>query len=127
MFAPTDSEYVSEVRTEEARQAAQSAVEPVYTSPDPIKGRQQIERLDITLQYITSVRDDASISYQEKKNNLTALSDVRLDPKMIDFALSISAARWEAVRAESLRVLEQIVRRAIYAEDLERTKKTSPL
>lgn len=33
--SPRDIEYVSEIRTEEARKAAESAVQPVYSSPDP--------------------------------------------------------------------------------------------
>ena len=45
MQAPRDLEYVSEVRTEEARQAAENAVQPVYTPPDPAIARQQINRL----------------------------------------------------------------------------------
>ncbi|NUQ60178.1 MAG: hypothetical protein HUU12_12505 [Anaerolineales bacterium] len=31
--SPRDIEYVSEIRTEEARKAAESAVQPVYSSP----------------------------------------------------------------------------------------------
>src|SRR5512143_729372 len=42
MQAPRDLEYVSEVRTEEARGAAENAVQPVYTAPDPAIARQQI-------------------------------------------------------------------------------------
>ena len=54
--APRDIEYVSDIRTEEARKAAESAVQPVYTPPDPAIARQQIDRLRTTLQYITSLR-----------------------------------------------------------------------
>jgi hypothetical protein len=45
MQSPRDIEYVSEIRTEEARKAAESAVLPVYSSPDPAIARQQIDRL----------------------------------------------------------------------------------
>ena len=58
MQAPRDIEYVSDVRTEEARKAAESAVQSVYTPPDPAIARQQIDGLRTALQYITSVRDD---------------------------------------------------------------------
>ena len=37
--SPRDIEYVSEIRTEEARKAAESAVQPVYSSPDPAIAR----------------------------------------------------------------------------------------
>lgn len=117
--APRDLEYVSDVRTEEARQAAQSAVELVYTAPDPAIARQQIERLDTAMQYISSVRTDVDLTGEQKKSDLVALSDVRLQLGSIDYLLAISDSRWEAVRAESLRVLEQVMRRAIYEDKLE--------
>ena len=43
--APQSLEYISEVRTEEARKAAENAVAPVYASPDPSIARGQIEKL----------------------------------------------------------------------------------
>jgi putative nucleotidyltransferase with HDIG domain len=119
MQSPRDIEYVSEVRTEEARKAAESAVQPVYTSPDPAIARQQIERLRTAMQYITSVRDNTEFSADEKKGKLVALSDVRLKPETIEYILGISNNRWDGVQIESLRVLEQIMRRAIYEDKLE--------
>ncbi len=126
LFAPTDSEYVSEVRTEEARQAAESAVSSIYTSPDSTIGRQQIESLQTALQNITSVRDDALLAVDQKKEMLAQLSDARLDPKSIDYVLAISSARWETIQAETLRVLEQVVRRSIHEDDLESAQKNIP-
>jgi hypothetical protein len=124
--APTDIEYVSEIRTEEARLAAEGAVQAVYTSPDSSIGRQQIEHLNTTLQLITSVRDDATLEYEKKRSQLSDLSDVRLQPAIIEFMLSISPARWDIVQQESLRVLEQVMRRAIHEEDVDATKQTVP-
>ena len=43
--APQFIEYASEVRTEEARRAAENAVAAVYASPDPSIARNQIERM----------------------------------------------------------------------------------
>jgi putative nucleotidyltransferase with HDIG domain len=119
MQAPRDIEYVSEVRTEEARKAAESAVQPVYTSPDPAIARQQIERLRTAMQYITSVRGNVELTTEEKKSNLVALSDVRLKLETIDYLLGIPESRWEAVQSESLRVLEQVMRRAIYEDKVD--------
>ncbi len=117
--APRDIEYVSDVRTEEARQAAESAVDLVFTAPDPAIARQQIERLDTAMHYITSVRFDANLSVEQKKSDLVALSDVRLQLGTIDYLIAISDSRWEAVQIESLRVLEQVMRRAIYEDKAE--------
>lgn len=120
--APRDIEYVSEIRTEEARKAAESAVQPVYSSPDPAIARQQIERLRTTMQYITSVRSNVDFTPEERKSNLVALSDVRLQLTTIDYVLGISDSRWDIVQAEALRVLEQVMRRAIYEDKVETTQ-----
>lgn len=120
--APRDIEYVSEIRTEESRTAAESSVQPVYSFPDPAIARQQIGRLSITMQYITSVRDHPDLTVEQKKSNLTALSDVRLQVETVDYILGISDARWEILQAEALRVLEQAMRRAIDDEKVEMTR-----
>ena len=119
MQAPRDIEYVSDIRTEEARTAAESAVPLVYTAPDPAIARQQIERLRTAMQYITSVRANVELTADEKKSNLVTLSDVRLTLETIDYVVGISDSRWETVQSESLRVLEQIMRRAIYEDKVE--------
>jgi len=113
MQAPRDIEYVSDVRTEEARTAAERAVANVYTAPDPAIARRQIDRFTTTTQYITSVRDNAELTLDQKKSDLVTLSDVRLKLETIDYLLSISDARWQILQAEALRVLDQVMRRAI--------------
>lgn len=125
--APRDIEYVSEVRTEEARSAAESAVSLIYTAPDPAIAREQIERLRTTLQVITSIRDNAILLSDEKKAALAALSDVRLQPDTIDYLLSISASRWDAIQEESLRVLELVMRRAIQEDAVAAVQANMPL
>jgi putative nucleotidyltransferase with HDIG domain len=119
MQAPRDIEYVSDVRTEEARQAAEGAVDSVFTAPDQTIARHQIERLNTAMQYISSVRDSVDLTGEQKKTDLVELSDVRLKPETIDYILSISDPRWEGVQVESLRVLELAMRRAIYKDKVE--------
>lgn len=120
--APQDLEYVSEIRTEEARLAAEAAVAPVYTSPDPAIARQQIERMTTTMQVISSIRDDPKMSLDEKKSSLVNLSDVRFKLDTVDYALAVSESRWQIVQAEALRVLELVMRRSIHEEDVEQVK-----
>lgn len=117
--SPRDVEYVSEVRTEEARKAAESAVQPVYSPPDPAIARQQIERLRTTLQNISAIRANEELDASEKRSSLLALSDVRLKPETIDYLITITDTRWDAVQTESVRVLEQVMRRAIYEDKVE--------
>ncbi|MCC7117605.1 MAG: HDIG domain-containing protein [Anaerolineales bacterium] len=114
-----DIEYVSEIRTEEARLAAESAVQPVYSLPDPAIARQQIDRLTTTMQYISSVRDNVELTADQKKSNLVNLSDVRLRLETIDYILGISSARWQIVQSEAVRVLEQAMRRSIHEDGVD--------
>lgn len=120
--APYDHEYVSQVRTDEARQAAQKAVQPVYTAPDPAIARQQIDRLNSTLQFITLVRSDATTSLEQKHTELASLSDISLKPDSVQQILSASDGRWGLLQQESLRVLEQVMRTAIHTDALDDVK-----
>ena len=117
--SPRDIEYVSEIRTEEARKAAESAVQPVYSSPDPAIARQQIERLRTSLQNITSIRDNPELTTVETRDRLLALSDLRLKPETVDYLIGISDNRWDSVQLEAVRVLEQVMRRAIYEDKVD--------
>jgi len=124
--APRDAEYVSEVRTEEARNAAASAVAPVYTPPNPSIARQQIERLHTALQYITLVRDDTNSTDEQKQSDLAALSDVRFDANAIRQIFALSPAAWDAIQQEALSVLEQVMRNSIRVDSLDTVRRSIP-
>src|SRR5512143_707722 len=117
MQAPRDAEYVSDVRTEEARQVAEQAVQPVYTAPDPAMARQQLDKLNETLQSITAVRLDASSTQEQKQTTLGSLSAVSLKPESVQLILGMSDGRWTSVQQESLRVLEQVMRTSVRADN----------
>jgi putative nucleotidyltransferase with HDIG domain len=124
--APRDHEYVSQVRTEEARQAAERTLQPVHTFPDPAVARQQIERLSATLQFISLVRADTATPPEQKQAELTALSDVSLGEESIKQTLSVTDARWVTIQQEALKVLEEVMRSPIREENLEAVKKSMP-
>ncbi|HSK88494.1 MAG TPA: HDIG domain-containing protein [Anaerolineales bacterium] len=124
--APQSLEYISEVRTEEARQAAEAAVAPVYAQPDPSIARGQIERLRAALQYITLVREDENSTPKQKAADIAALSDVKLQPETIESILALLPARWDAIQQEALSVLEQVMRPSIRGEELESARRTVP-
>ena len=117
--APRDIEYVSEVRTEEARQAAERSVPPVYAPVESSIARQQIERMRTVLQYITLVRDDPHSTPEQKKADLAAISDIHLSEAVIQQIFALPAARWDAVQQEALSVLEQIMRNAVRLDNLD--------
>ncbi|RPJ24361.1 MAG: HDIG domain-containing protein [Chloroflexi bacterium] len=119
-------EYISEVRTEEARRAAEEAVAPVYAQPDSSIARGQIERLRAALQYITLIRADENSTPEQKASDIAALSDVKLSPETIESILALPSARWEAIQQESLSVLEQVMRPSIRDRELEAAQRTVP-
>jgi hypothetical protein len=124
--APQAIEYVSEVRTEEARAAAERAVSQVYSPPDPSIARSQIERLRAALDFITLVRNDEFATTEQKHADLQSLSDISLEPETIEEILDLSAARWDAVQQESLSVLEQVMRNTIRENDLQIIRRSVP-
>jgi cyclic-di-AMP phosphodiesterase PgpH len=124
--APDTRGFISEVRTEEQRLTAENAVGPIYGSPDPSVARHQIELLRAALQYITLVRADANSSLQQKTTDISALSDVTLEPQTVEKILALTPARWDAIQQESLSVLEQIMRRSIRDQELEPVLRSIP-
>ncbi len=124
--APQSLEYISEVRTEEARRAAESAVAPVYAPPDSSIARGQIERLRAALQYITMVREDQNSTPEQKASDIEALSDVKLKTDTIQQILALPAARWDAVQQEALSVLEQVMRPSIRDQEVEAARRSVP-
>ena len=126
-FQATKShQYISEVRTEDARRAAEEAITPVYAPPDPSIARAQIERLRAALQYITLVREDENSTPEQKVSDLAALSDVHLKEETIVQILALPAGRWESIEQEALSVLEQVMRPTIRDQELEAIQRTIP-
>jgi putative nucleotidyltransferase with HDIG domain len=124
--APRNVEYVSEVRTEEARQAAEQSIQPVYAPADPATARQQIERLRAVLTYVSVVRADTYATPEQKLEDLSALNDVSLDPTVAEQILALPQTRWDAIQQESLSVLEQVMRNTIRQSDLDTIRRSVP-
>jgi putative nucleotidyltransferase with HDIG domain len=119
MQAPRDFEYVSQVRTEQARATAEKAVLPVYTAPDPAVARKQIGQLRSVLQVMTTVRTDTVATGAEKAASLASMGQLDLKPEDIERILALPESRWNAIQTESLRVLEQVLRTSVRAENLD--------
>jgi len=116
--APVNAEYISDVRTNQARDAAERSVSPIFTSPDQSIARRQISRLRTALESISTIRGDPTLSVDQKRGQLAVLPDLNLDSQTVNFILSISDARWEASRQDALRVLEQMMRSSVREENL---------
>ena len=124
--APGDDEYVSQILTEEARQTAEKAVQPVYTDPDPAIAREQISRLSATFQLINFTRADTTSTGDVKQAQLANLNNIDLKPDSIKLILSLSDSRWDAVQQESLRLLEQVMRSPVRTDNLDAVQASIP-
>ncbi|HSL46861.1 MAG TPA: HDIG domain-containing protein [Anaerolineales bacterium] len=124
--APRTHEYISEVRTADARRVAENSVAPVYAPPNSSTARGQIERLRAALQYITLVREDENATPEQKVTDVTVLQDVSLKPQTIESILALPEARWEAIQQEALSVLEQVMRPTIREHELDTARRTVP-
>ncbi len=122
MQAPYDLQYVSQVRTQEARDAAEKAVLPVYTAPDPAIARRQIDQLNSALQAISLIRSDTTTTTDQKESALISVGALKLKPESIQQILGMSDARWSTAQLESVRVLEQVMRSPVRADSLDLVK-----
>lgn len=124
--SPGDIAFESAVFTEQRRQAAADAVQPVYSSPDPAISRQQMTRLRAALDSISQTRADEQTTTEQKRAALASLDGLQLPPETINAILFLSDDRWSALRAESLSVLERAMRGVIRESDLETVRRAVP-
>jgi cyclic-di-AMP phosphodiesterase PgpH len=121
--AASDIQYVSAVLTEQARATAEREVAPVYGAPDLSIGRAAADDLDLLLENITSIRENASgISLEQKLIDLSALRDPALSNTTATILLSITPERWELLQSEAIALLGRTMRDPIRTEDLNSVK-----
>jgi cyclic-di-AMP phosphodiesterase PgpH len=116
--APANGEYISDVRTAQARDAAERAVAQVYTAPDPAIARRQISRLSAALDIINSTRSDPTLTPAQKRDGLAAIGDLGLKPETIQGILTLSDSRWNNTEQDALRVLEAVMRASVREENI---------
>ena len=124
--APYAIDYVSEVRTEEARQAAALTVAPVYSTADPSIARKQIGTLRETLLFINLVRLDVYASPEQKNADLRTLLFIQLQDDTIETILSLTDNQWDIIQQEALSVLEQMMRNSIRQSDVASVQRSVP-
>jgi putative nucleotidyltransferase with HDIG domain len=126
LLAPYALSYTSELLTQSTRQAAADAVPDVYDPPSSRIARQQVERLQITLDYIDSVRADQFATREQGVADLQSIPDLDLDEAAASALLDLPGARWEAIRLEALSALEQVMRTEIREDRIEEARRAAP-
>lgn len=113
VLAPRSVTYISESLTQQARAEAANAVTPVYDPPNPLIAREQAEKLQAAMDFITNIRSDPHSSLEEKLGDLAQLSHVNLSEETATRILQLSDMDWELVQQEAKAVLERIMRQPI--------------
>lgn len=126
ILAPYPLSYTSDVLTEQAREAAAEAVNNVYDPPDSQVAREQLDQLRAALNFVESVRADENAPLEQKLEDLQAIETFSLDQETARALLNLSPSRWQAVREEAVRVLEQVMRTEIRPDRVEQARRSVP-
>lgn len=124
--APRDIQYVSNTLTEDARNAAERAVDPIYAPPDPTVARSQLEKLNSILVAITIIRTDNTTPEDQKSTSVAAIQGISLQPSSIQTLLNMTDLRWQAVQNEAVNVLEKLMQSSIRSDDLASVRQNLP-
>ena len=106
--APQSIEYISDSLTEEARKDAERRVPDVY-EPARRARSEQVARSNEVLDAIEAVRNDESISLEQKTEALQALPDVQLEPGDWQLLLLLDDEAWKRVRTEAPAVINAVM------------------
>ncbi|RME82052.1 MAG: HDIG domain-containing protein [Caldilineae bacterium] len=124
--APRPLIYQSEVLTQEARERAAAAVQPIFDPPQTRVARQQIARAAQIIDFISLTRNDPYAGEEEKIAALGSISDLKIDEQTARVLLELSDERWEVVANEITRVLDRAMRQEIREGELYRAQRAVP-
>ncbi len=116
--APSNGEYISDARTSLARDSAERAIAPIYTSPDPAIARRQVSRLRAALDRVESIRADENMPLERKSQEMGVIDDLSLRAETVESILRLSDTRWSSTQQDALRVLESVMRSAVREENI---------
>ncbi len=124
--APRTINYVSEILTQQDRDAAEREVAIVYDPLDLSVPRKQVAKARGVLDYIRAVRADSIGTRADKQAMLSSIDGVHLTPEVIDQILDLSEDTWQRVTQEVVAVTDSALRDQIRDVDVEETKARLP-
>jgi putative nucleotidyltransferase with HDIG domain len=124
--APRSFSYASEYQTGLAQDEAEKSVAPVYLPADPAISRMQIETLKTILIYISLIRVDAFAENEQKIEDILAIEIITLSENTANALFNLSDERWDSIQAESLYVLEQVMRNSIRDDQISVIQRNLP-
>ena len=124
--SPRTESYESEYLTTKARNDAANSITPIYLPADPSINRGQLEKLHRALDFISSVRSDPYATDDQRLSDFSNVMTVEFDGELANSILSLPEDRWEAVKDETARVLELIMRENIRDYQLQESINSIP-
>jgi hypothetical protein len=123
--APRSAEFVSELRTEEARAQARNRPENLVFQTNYSLLSEQRNNLAEFLNTITNIRNDPSLNSAEKRNALTSLpsNSLVVSDTLAGAILSLDESDWNTVRERTLTLYDRALSENEYEideQDLER-------
>lgn len=117
IVAPRQISYDSEVLTEEARVNASEAVSLQYDPPESRVRRQQVDKLNEILEFISIVRNDVYADEETKTDYLQAIAEIDLGQETILHILEATEDEWQEVVSEAPLALGRVMREEIRNEE----------
>ncbi len=124
--APYSITFESKVFTDQARNEAAAAVEPIFLPADPSIAKAQLETLNNALYFFTSVRNDKFSTQQQKLNDMRSAEKLTLKDEAYQAILDLTDEDWQAITTEANRVLELVLRDSIRNDQIGRTRSNLP-
>ncbi len=110
--APQEISYVSDIRTQQAEEAAMRRIEAIYTRPDPNIAREQLERLRLVIDFVDAVRADPYATEAQKRAWIMSVAELGgLAQTEISTLLTLPEVSWRQVQLEARSLLDQVMRR----------------
>jgi putative nucleotidyltransferase with HDIG domain len=127
VLAPRSLKYESEVLSQAKRDAEVAAVRPVYDAPDPGVKSDQLQRARQILDYIENVRYDDFGTLDQKKADVAAVADLKLDGPVVEALLNIQDdSEWRAIDAQVMHLLERVMSGEVREDNIQARKDELP-
>ncbi len=118
VLAPQSITYVSEVRTERARQQAASVIQDQYTPLDLSIARAQKNLVGAVFGFVEVVRADAKADPDTKLAYLHQIQGLEIDDQVATDLLALSQSEFSAARDNILQIVEDTMRQGVVEDQL---------
>ncbi|MEZ4836198.1 MAG: hypothetical protein R2873_30085 [Caldilineaceae bacterium] len=113
IVAPRRIVYESATLTQQERERAAQAIPDYYDPPQSRIRRQQVSRSHEVLALITGLRQDTSLTEDQRLDALLAIEDLKLTSTAAQQILDLTDVDWASVVSEVPLVLDQVMREDI--------------